>query len=329
MAEADLRRAITGPADVAGLSIEPGLIDTILSPLRSPAGGYDAGALPLLSQAMLTIWEHREDDRLTGRGYALTGGVTQAVATSAEAAYADLDPGRRRLARHVFHRLTAVSRDGRLARRTVQRPDLHAGHSDRERAGTDRILDVFAARRLIVVDDSGVQIAHDVLLHAWPRLRGWLEADLSDHALYNQLVDAAGEWAGHGRSASFLFRGERLAAVQSARTRWQADPDRFPALTDTTRLFLAAGAAPRSAAGAAAGPCWPPSPCSWCPRWAWPPRPSARPSTHGISGTWPSPASSSPRAGSRPPTPPFPHCWPRPPGASTRPPRPARTCSSC
>ncbi|MCQ0004143.1 hypothetical protein LUX73_04845 [Actinomadura madurae] len=241
MAEADLRRAITGPADVAGLSIEPGLIDTILSPLRSPAGGYDAGALPLLSQAMLTIWEHREDDRLTGRGYALTGGVTQAVATSAEAAYADLDPGRRRLARHVFHRLTAVSRDGRLARRTVQRPDLHAGHSDRERAGTDRILDVFAARRLIVVDDSGVQIAHDVLLHAWPRLRGWLEADLSDHALYNQLVDAAGEWAGHGRSASFLFRGERLAAVQSARTRWQADPDRFPALTDTTRLFLAAG----------------------------------------------------------------------------------------
>ncbi|WP_372510457.1 nSTAND1 domain-containing NTPase [Actinomadura madurae] len=104
-------------------------------------------------------------------------------------------PARRRLARHVFHRLTAVSRDGRLARRTVQRPDLHAGHSDRERAGTDRILDVFAARRLIVVDDSGVQIAHDVLLHAWPRLRGWLEADLSDHALYNQLVDAAGEWA--------------------------------------------------------------------------------------------------------------------------------------
>ncbi|WP_024936666.1 PD40 domain-containing protein [Actinomadura welshii] len=245
MAEADLRRAITGPADVAGLSIEPGLIDTILSPLRSPAGGYDAGALPLLSQAMLTIWEHREDDRLTGRGYALTGGVTQAVATSAEAAYADLDPGRQRLARHVFHRLTAVSRDGRLARRTVQRPDLHAGHSDRGRADSDRILDVFAARRLIVVDDSGVQIAHDVLLHAWPRLRGWLEADLSDHALYNQLVDAADEWAGHGRSASFLFRGERLAAVQSARIRWQADPGRFPDLTDTARLFLAAGARAR------------------------------------------------------------------------------------
>ncbi|MCP9955066.1 hypothetical protein LUX33_46385 [Actinomadura madurae] len=139
MAEADLRRAITGPADVAGLSIEPGLIDTILSPLRSPAGGYDAGALPLLSQAMLTIWEHREDDRLTGRGYALTGGVTQAVATSAEAAYADLDPGRRRLARHVFHRLTAVSRDGpaRPAHRPAPGPARRSLRPGTRRHGPD------------------------------------------------------------------------------------------------------------------------------------------------------------------------------------------------
>lgn len=113
MPEDDLRRAITGQADAAGLAIEPGLIDTILARLRSPSGGYDAGVLPLLSQTMLTIWEHREDDLLTGRGYALTGGVTEAVATSAEAAYADLDAARRRLARHVFHRLTAVARDGR------------------------------------------------------------------------------------------------------------------------------------------------------------------------------------------------------------------------
>ncbi|WP_169809372.1 hypothetical protein [Actinomadura chibensis] len=240
MPAADLRRAITGPADAAGLEIEPGLIDTILSGLRSPTGGYDAGVLPLLSQTMLTIWEHREDDRLTGRGYALTGGVTEAVATSAEAAYTDLDDDQRRLTRHVFHRLTAVSRDGRLARRTVQRSDLRP--TDADRPAVDRILDAFAARRLIVVDDTGVEIAHEALLHAWPRLRGWLDADLADHALYNQLQDAADEWAGHGHAASFLFRGERLAVVQSARARWQADPGRFPALTPATSDFLDASA---------------------------------------------------------------------------------------
>ncbi|MBF8189972.1 PD40 domain-containing protein [Nonomuraea sp. K274] len=238
MPGSDLRRAITGPADAAGLDIEPGLIDTILNELRSPAGGYEAGVLPLLSQTMLTIWEHREDNRLTSRGYALTGGVTQAVATSAEAAYADLTPGRQALARLVFHQLTAVSTEGRLTRRATSRQALHAGRGE---DGIDHVLDTFAARRLIVVDGASVQIAHDVLLHAWPRLYGWLEADLTGHALYHQFVEAAQEWEEHERSPSFLFRGERLSAVQHAQARWQADPGRYPALSAASRAFLDAG----------------------------------------------------------------------------------------
>jgi hypothetical protein len=49
MAEANLRRVITGPAAASGLSIEAGLTDAILADLRSAADGA-VGALPLLSR---------------------------------------------------------------------------------------------------------------------------------------------------------------------------------------------------------------------------------------------------------------------------------------
>ncbi|WP_345572770.1 hypothetical protein [Nonomuraea rosea] len=232
MTESELRAVITVPADAAGLEIEPGLVGLILSELRSPAGGFDAGVLPLLSQTMLTVWEHREDHRLTSRGYALTGGVTRAVATSAEAAYDNLDPARQEEARQVFQRLTAVSPEGkRLTRRTVARTAL-----SRADGGLEEILEVFARRRLIVVDTDSVQIAHEALLQHWPRLRGWMEADLTGSVLRSQLSDDAEDWARNGRAASYLYRGEQLAAVLHAEPRWHADP-----LTGVPRLFLDAG----------------------------------------------------------------------------------------
>ncbi|WP_345442380.1 hypothetical protein [Actinoallomurus vinaceus] len=234
MTEPELRAAITVPAGAAGLEIEPGLVDTILAELRSPAGGFDAGTLPLLSQTMLTVWEHREGNRLTGRGYALTGGVTHAVATSAEAAFDGLDRDRRDLARRMFQQLTAVSPEARLTRRTVSRTALA------EMKGGDdpaEVLEVFAKRRLIVVDTGSVQIAHDALLLKWPRLRQWMEADLTGQALRSQLSDAAEQWNGNDRAPSYLYRGTRLAAIRQAEARWQDDP-----LTGLAREFLDASA---------------------------------------------------------------------------------------
>jgi hypothetical protein len=59
MTESEMRVAITGPAETAGLRIDPALTDTILGDLRV------AGALPLLPRAMALTWEQRDDDRLT------------------------------------------------------------------------------------------------------------------------------------------------------------------------------------------------------------------------------------------------------------------------
>ena len=240
MTESELRVAITGPAEAAGLRIDPALTDTILGDLRVAGGDRSAGVLPLLSQAMALTWEQREGDRLTSRGYAQAGGVSHAVQTGADRVYDALPAGHQAIAREVLRSMTVASRDGGLARRPVTRDDLYsrlpsAGHAD-----IDAVLDAFTAERLAVLDDDRAQLSHDVLLRAWPRLRGWLEEDQAGWIVHGQLADAAAAWHDSRDDPSFLYRGTQLTALQQAVDRWSAIPARSPALTGTQRAFLQA-----------------------------------------------------------------------------------------
>ena len=240
MTESELRVAITGPAGAAGLRIDPVLIETILGDLRVAGGDRTAGVLPLLSQAMALTWEQREGDRLTSRGYAQAGGVSHAVQTAADRVYGTLPAGQRAIARDVLRSMTVASRDGGLTRRPVTRNDLYAGQPGTARADIDAVLDAFAAERLTILDEDTAQLSHDVLLRAWPRLRGWLEEDQADWILYSQLGDAAAAWHDSREDASFLYRGAQLGALQQAIARWSANPARSPALIGTQRAFLLA-----------------------------------------------------------------------------------------
>ncbi|WP_436776472.1 nSTAND1 domain-containing NTPase [Yinghuangia sp. YIM S09857] len=238
MSQADLRLAITGPAERAGLKVESGLVDTILGDLPSGRddGAPGTGALPLLSEALRVTWENKDRDarRLTVHGYGRSGGVRRAIQQSAEEAYGSLaeDKGQPSAARYVFGLLTMRTRDGRWVRRPARPSELL------ETAAARAVVERFAAKRLLVVGQDTVEIAHEALLTAWDRLRGWLDESPTDHALYIQLADSAEEWSHHGRAGSYLWPGDRLLAVQPALERWQTDPDRH-ALTGTMRAFLA------------------------------------------------------------------------------------------
>jgi WD40 repeat protein/transcriptional regulator with XRE-family HTH domain len=240
MTESELRVAIIGPAEAAGLRIDSGLTDTILGDLRVAGGDRSAGVLPLLSQAMALTWEHREGDRLTSHGYAQAGGVSHAVQTGADRAYGTLPGGQQSLARDVLRSMTVASRDGTLARRPVSREDLYSGLPGAACSDIDAVLDAFAAERLAVLDEDTVHLSHDVLLRAWPRLRGWLEEDQASWILHGQLADAAAAWHDSREDPSFLYRGAQLVALRQAVTRWSANPARSPALTGTQRDFLQA-----------------------------------------------------------------------------------------
>jgi WD40 repeat protein len=255
MTEPDLRLAVTGPAAAVGLEIEPGLVETILSELRDgrAAGDrYDAGALPLLSQALRNTWDRREDGRLTIRGYEESGRVRDSVRRTADEVLARLTPQDRKTALKLFRRMTLITVGGRPARRPATVAEIHAAASADTadgRARVEALLSAFAEQRLITLDEDTVEIAHDVLLSAWPALRQWLEPDLTAQAVYDRLIDDAAQWAGHGRDPAFLYRGARLLSVGDTRPRWDRDPDSFPPPGATVESFVAASSRAARRAG--------------------------------------------------------------------------------
>src|SRR5256885_4260770 len=83
----ELRRAIERPAARAGLEVDRELVDAIVADVES-----EPGALPLVSSALLELWQRRDGRRLRHDTYEATGGVRGAVARLAESAFAELDP---------------------------------------------------------------------------------------------------------------------------------------------------------------------------------------------------------------------------------------------
>ncbi|WP_141576672.1 DNA-binding protein [Actinomadura sp. WMMA1423] len=249
MTESDLRLAVTGPAAAAGLELEPGLVETILADLRAgPTGGgrYEAGALPLLSQALRNTWDRREDGRLTIRGYEKSGGVRDSVRQTADEVLQGLPPEDRKTALRLFRRMTVITAGGRATRRRATLAEIRSAASaraGRERDRVEALLSAFAAKRLLTLHEDTAEIAHDALLTAWPTLRQWLEPDLTAQAVYDRLVEDAAEWDGHHRDPAFLYRGARLLAVDDVRPRWERDPDSFPPPGPTVERFVGASTA--------------------------------------------------------------------------------------
>ncbi|TDB99283.1 WD40 repeat domain-containing protein [Actinomadura sp. 7K534] len=251
MTESDLRLAITGPAAAAGLELEPGLVETILGELRAD-GGFEAGALPLLSQALRNTWERREDGRLTIRGYEETGRVHDSVRRTADAVLDGLPPADRKTALRLHRRMTLITPGGRIVRRKATTAELNAAAAADTAERRERVaalLSAFAGRRLLTLHEDGAEIAHDVLLTAWPALRQWLGPDLTAQAVYDRLIEDAAEWAENHRDQAFLYRGARLLALDDSRPRWERDPASFPPPGPTVTGFVAASAAAARRAG--------------------------------------------------------------------------------
>jgi DNA-binding SARP family transcriptional activator/WD40 repeat protein len=220
MAEDDLRSAIEGPATYAGLRLEPGLVDLLVRDVVD-----QPGALPLLSHAMTELWTHRDGRVLTTAAYRSIGGVQGAVGQTAERAIESLSPDGRRIARELFLRLVS-STDGEPVRHRVALDEVTADVHHAE------VLDTLAQARLLTVDDSDVQLAHEALARAWPRLRAWLDEDRDSQRILLHLSASAGGWLALGRADEELYRGARLQATEE----WIAAT--APTLTPTERTFV-------------------------------------------------------------------------------------------
>ncbi|MFG2296128.1 helix-turn-helix domain-containing protein [Streptomyces sp. NPDC048603] len=213
MTSEELRTAITRPAERAGLVLEPGLVEVLLRDVGADDGppGGTARALPLLSHALLVTWTARSGRTLTVEGYEATGGLRGAVARTAEEVYTALDLSGREAARRVLLQLVHFG-DGEVETRRRAAPDRLTSAAPDPRAAT-AALDSLVRARLVTAGESAVQITHEALLRAWPRLRDWIHTDRAGLLLHQQLTDAAAAWLREGRDPELLYRGNRLAAA--------------------------------------------------------------------------------------------------------------------
>jgi WD40 repeat protein len=232
MSAAELREVVVRPAQAAGLQVERELTERLVTETDGEPGG-----LPLLSHVLRETWLRRRGRTLTTEAYEAAGGVHGAIAHTAEEVYGALPPGQAEPARRLLLRLVAPGEQAQDTRRPVGRAELDFA----DPADLRPVLDRLSRARLITLDDDTVQLAHEALITAWPRLSGWLDENRERLRVHRRLTEAARAWADLGRDAGALYRGTRLALAEA-----RLEPVE---LTSLEREFLAASRAVRAGEG--------------------------------------------------------------------------------
>lgn len=204
MDEESLRRVVVEPARRAGATVEPELVELVIRDLSPRGGPPEASALPMMSHALLATWKHARNARLSVSDYVAVGGVAGAVQRTAEQVYGSLDEEGRSTARWLFSQLVNVDEEGVVTRRRIENSDLDGGES------LPQVIESFVAGRILTATDHTLEISHEVLLTAWPRLGEWLAADRDVLRLRRRVSLAAQSWDDHGREPDGLLRGGLL-----------------------------------------------------------------------------------------------------------------------
>ena len=219
----ELRVAVTKPAERAGLVVTPELVDTIVAEATD-----HAGALPLVSHALVETWHRRIDGQLNLDAYRDAGSIAGAIARTAERVYDAFQPAQRIQAERLFLRLVEPGEGMQHARRIVPYGQLEGSSIDRH------VIDLLVEARLLTAGAEGIEIAHEALIAAWPRLRSWIDDGRDGIRMHRHLTSAATAWAELGRDEGELYRGARLSAALA----WIGDAD--PDLSDGEREFVGA-----------------------------------------------------------------------------------------
>ena len=209
----ELRRAIEEPARAAGLAFEPGLVDTILNEIDD-----QPGALPLLQFLLLRLWGSRQSGFLTHQAYLSSGGVRAALTSQADHVLAGFSPSDHELAQQILLRLVQLGEEGAVP--TRRRADLEELLFLTDEEGTvRRVLDQLVEGHLVRVDheegSTAVELAHDVLITHWDRLRGWTAEERDSLRIEQRLLAAARAWDRYGGKPGDHLQGALLSEAEA------------------------------------------------------------------------------------------------------------------
>ena len=246
---APLRAALSPALFLIGNPSRDDLIRTIVEPARRT--GYELsdpelaaemvdvvadrpGALALLSFTASRLWELRDRRfrQLTRKAYDAMGGVAGALGQHAESTFLSLVADEQRVAREAFRHLVTADHTRAVLTTDELRQRLASARSD------GVIAKLVDARLLAVVEGethSQIEIIHEALIAAWPRLQQWTRDDTVDSRSREQIAAAAKQWADRNRPRELLWRGELLLELSLLQPR--------ASLTDVETAFAAASRA--------------------------------------------------------------------------------------
>jgi WD40 repeat protein len=237
----ELRQAIVSPAEARGVAVDDELVNLLirdLDPAPGRGAGYDPGALPLVSHALLASWRNHTGGRLTVADYLSAGGLHGAVKQTAEQMLASFDDTGRAAAQWLFTQLVLVDADGAMTRRRVEHDSLRHPDPATDRA-LDEVIEACIAGRLITAGETTLEISHEAMLTAWPRLHDWVLADVDAARLQTRIAQAAQVWQENDRDPDLLLRGGPL---QDAEELSQATSTSSRTLTASESEYVQASA---------------------------------------------------------------------------------------
>jgi hypothetical protein len=227
---AGLRDAIVKPAERFGAEFDEDVVDSLVKNVQNEPAG-----LPLLQFGLLKLWQAREQGRITASEYNQLGGSPQQILVSAaDAAFDSLklleDQDR---ARQVFLSLIKPGDGLDVTARRRLRGDLSfIGPRD----DVNRLIERIEAAGLIRTvaaaqpEKTVIELSHESLTRNWPKLLGWVRADLPKLRRRQLLEETAWQWKSSPDTIT-TYEGEQLREARD-----------FPALSADEREFLTASA---------------------------------------------------------------------------------------
>jgi WD40 repeat protein len=228
--DAALRRAIVGPAQQAGVQIDRALVERLVA-----EAAQEPGAMPMVQETLVILWEHLErrylplstyEDLLAHGSQDTTyrTGLELAMEQQAEAALDALETvDRKSIARRVLVGLVQFGEGRADTRRQQTVSQLLRSRDDADEF--EMTLTTLVDYRLLTVDaseqanDRRVDLAHESLISGWRTFTRWIEEDRADQRVLRRLTQAAREWSESGGDERLLYREPFLGSAREVADR--------------------------------------------------------------------------------------------------------------
>lgn len=264
-----LREIIEQPARLAGLDVSE-VTTAILNDARD-----EIGALPLVENALSILWEHRNNNRLSGEAYRQQGGLAGMLSTQADKLMQRIDqavPKGKLLALELLLRLTRINDEGRHTRQriTLDEAIFVAGNGD-DKSGK-QVVEMLSGQRDITVlntehqnvlrlitlnpeqDQHYVDLIHETLIRArgkdektgkltgyWPTLYDYIEKNRDRDLYRQQLAHESKQWQqSKGLGRLWSLRYSDLNKYRALRIPKNTTESRFLAWSRRAQVTLVA-----------------------------------------------------------------------------------------